>query len=153
MTEVSSRNGNAEDGLASFFVYGTLKLGQCRERRWPCTPKSVEPAFVRGALFDLVEYPALTVGSSGWVAGELWQIPSSCLAETLRVLDDIEGFVAPKDRVNLYERIVVPWYREIKSESSGIAFTYVYCRIEDLSPARQILLNPASYWPVDASRS
>ena len=44
------------------FVYGTLKRGEARARLWPRKPQAVEPATVRGTLYDLGDYPALVPG-------------------------------------------------------------------------------------------
>jgi gamma-glutamylcyclotransferase (GGCT)/AIG2-like uncharacterized protein YtfP len=48
--------------LLPVFVYGTLKRGEVRAACWPREPVKVEEATVRGALFDLGDYPALVPG-------------------------------------------------------------------------------------------
>ncbi len=92
-----------------FFVYGTLKRGQCREACWPAAPLQVLDGFVRATLIDLVEYPGLLPGDN-WVRGEIWQIAAADVAETLRVLDAIEGY-QPGGTNNLYDRRSVEVYR------------------------------------------
>ena len=109
-----------------FFVYGTLKRGQCREACWPAAPLQVQTGFVRGTLIDLVEYPGLLPGED-WVRGEIWQIAAAHVAETLRVLDAIEGFQAAGDSDNLYDRRRVEVYRAVNDrEPTVIANTYWY---------------------------
>jgi gamma-glutamylcyclotransferase (GGCT)/AIG2-like uncharacterized protein YtfP len=73
------------------FVYGTLKRGQSRENCWPRKPLTVEPATVRGTLYDLGPYPGLTDGND-LVAGELWQFAAQDMAGTLAALDQVEGY-------------------------------------------------------------
>lgn len=110
---------------AWFFVYGTLKRGQCREACWPAAPLQVQTGYVRGTLIDLVDYPAL-LPSDDWVRGEVWQIASQHVAETLRVLDAIEGF-QPGRANNLYDRCSVAVYRATgDSQSMATAHTYQY---------------------------
>lgn len=104
------------------FVYGTLKRGQCREHCWPCAPRSVQPAFVRGSLLCLGPFPGLVEGEQ-WVRGEAWEIASADLAETLRVLDQIEGFQQPHE-ANQYERIETDFFVRIDGPVSGRTITY-----------------------------
>jgi gamma-glutamylcyclotransferase (GGCT)/AIG2-like uncharacterized protein YtfP len=74
---------------SAVFVYGTLKRGEVRARSWPRLPLKVDPATVRGTLFDLEAYPALVEGNQ-IVAGELWHFAPDDIPETLAVLDMIE---------------------------------------------------------------
>jgi gamma-glutamylcyclotransferase (GGCT)/AIG2-like uncharacterized protein YtfP len=90
--------------MLRIFVYGTLKRGQCRERSWPRKPLTVEPAWTPGRLYDLGNYPAMFAGD-GRVLGELWQFAAEDMPETLRVLDNIEGFRDQPD--DLYRRVVI----------------------------------------------
>lgn len=101
------------------FVYGTLKQGECRERCWPFPPVRIEPGTIRGRLRDLGPYPALVAGDEV-VRGELWTIAPEQLAETLRVLDEIEGIVDGSD--DMYERIVV----DVRLDDGRVVPAYVY---------------------------
>jgi len=90
------------------FVYGTLKRGEERERCWPRKPLFVEPATVLGRLVDLGPYPALlppVADDRDVVLGELWSFALVDLAETLRVLDEVECYGVGD--VDLYVRQVV----------------------------------------------
>ncbi|WP_436715654.1 gamma-glutamylcyclotransferase family protein [Roseiconus lacunae] len=89
----------------SFFVYGTLKRGQCREKLWPAEPSSVHPAWVVATLYGRHDYPAMTRGDSR-VIGEVWTFSDSELPLVMCVLDEIEGTDGngPSD---LYHRYVV----------------------------------------------
>src|SRR5687767_9038822 len=73
------------------FVYGTLQRGECRERCWPHAPLRIDEAVIRAALYDLGPYPAIGPGDE-LVRGELWEIAPDQLEETLRVLDEVEGY-------------------------------------------------------------
>lgn len=125
------------------FVYGTLKRGQCRERSWPRMPMGVEAAWTLGRLYDLDPYPALVEGSDR-VLGELWRFAQEDMPETLRVLDEIEGYLsAPGD---LYRREVVACTTEGGIVAS--AFTYFYARPLP-ADARLVTSNPSGFlvWP------
>ena len=109
--------------LAAFFVYGTLKRGQLRERMWPREPKSVQPAIVRGRLFGRDDYPAMKTGDD-WVAGELWRFSPEDADAVTAALDQIEGTNQP-GHPDLYYRIEVQSYTP-QQHPLAIAFTYVY---------------------------
>lgn len=104
--------------IDSFFVYGTLCRGQCRERCWPHPPIAVTPGWVCGALYGRSDYPALTVGDDR-VQGELWQFERVYLAEVLKVIDAVEGTHQP-GTANLYDRVVVEVYRSDSIDQSEI---------------------------------
>lgn len=76
--------------LKEIFVYGTLMSGEIYSdlmRRGEV--KLLGPARCRGALYDLGDFPGLTSGGRGWVAGELYR--SSEILRTLPVLDELES--------------------------------------------------------------
>jgi len=108
---------------ACFFVYGTLKRGECRESCWPASPLRVQAAWIRGSLVDLGSYPGLVPGDD-WVRGELWQIDATDEAQTLEVLDAIEGY-RPSGTRNLYERQQVDVFDQPHAaEPCAQAYTY-----------------------------
>lgn len=126
------------------FVYGTLQRGQCREPCWPRMPLRVEPATVRGALYDLGPYPALADGDDT-IAGELWHLGEGDLPVTLAALDRVEGFAGQAN--DLYHRVT------ITCQTAGRpveAWTYRYARPGHLKPSQRILPNPVTgqiRWP------
>jgi len=121
------------DSPACAFVYGTLKRGEVRERCWPAKPIAVEPATVRGALYDLGPYPALAVGDD-IVAGELWQLAPGDMPATLAALDRVEGYAGNDD--DLYRRVIVECQT---SDGSTRAWTYMLAGEAMLSAAKRIL--------------
>ncbi len=111
-----------------FFVYGTLKRGECREICWPCKPTTVEQAWVYGELYDAGSYPALVSGHDR-VLGELWTFPESRFREIVRVLDEVEEY-HPESAHNLYNRERIDC--ETLSGRRELAYTYLYARLHDL---------------------
>jgi len=112
-----------------FFVYGTLKRGQCREKCWPISPLNVDAAWTFGQLYDLGAYPALLVDDQSLaqrVAGELWCFREADLQAVADVLDRIEGTGQP-DQPNEYDRVELTVTID-KSEIQVVAHTYVYAR-------------------------
>ena len=129
-----------------FFVYGTLRRGECRESCWPCDPLAVQIAYVRGALFDLGPYPGMIPGDD-WIEGEIWSFGSEDVGTVTFVLDEIEDYNQP-GQDNMYERHSVPWHREIDGPAIGLAQTYHYVMLNDLarlSPMRRTD-RPGVYW-------
>ena len=113
--------------VCAVFVYGTLKRGQVRERCWPRQPVSVEPATVRGALYDLGPYPAL-VEEEDTIAGELWTLADEDMEATLTALDRVEGIAGRDD--DLYRRVIVPC-----QTAAGIVSAWTY-QLADTSKLR-----------------
>ena len=161
---------NANSLVSSIFVYGTLRREQIRGRCWPRQPIVVFDRFVIGQLFDLGPYPALVRGQ-GVVGGELWQFAHEDLEETLRVLDEIEGYLGPGRR-NLYERDIVSVYPTPdstidlgKSETNAqmdVRQAFVYYMLEENLPGGALKIEATlqlggqgvSYaqWPADGAR-
>ena len=83
---------------ARVFVYGSLLPG---EMRHPVLESSrpLGPALIRGRLYDLGRYPALTAGP-GSVVGEVFEVDGF----TLRQLDRIEGWTPQVPGKALYRR-------------------------------------------------
>jgi gamma-glutamylcyclotransferase (GGCT)/AIG2-like uncharacterized protein YtfP len=113
--------------ITVLFVYGTLQRGQCRERCWPHAPRRVEPAVVRGRLYDLGPYPALVEGDD-LVGGEAWHLAPEHVPRTLTVLDEVEDVAAGE--AGLYARRVV----ECREASETVrAYAYYYSRPHDIA--------------------
>lgn len=147
--------------MPHIFVYGTLCRGQCRQSCWPREPVSITRAFVRGRLFDLGPYPAMLPGDD-WVRGERWTLREADMAETLRVLDAIEGFGQGGD-ADLYRRCEVEIFASVGADASPTSHGVTYFLVPERLPkwARRIV--PSSrggvgadsaseaccvYWPV-----
>ena len=138
------------DQPSSIFVYGTLQRGQSRERCWPRRPLRIEAASVRGALYDLGPYPALTDGDDV-VSGEVWHVAPEDISVTLAELDRVEGCGGRAD--DLYHRVTITCQTAAGSVS---AWVYRYARVQELKPNQRIAPNPSTgqcRWPAFASIS
>ncbi|MCO8121119.1 gamma-glutamylcyclotransferase [Stieleria sp. TO1_6] len=111
--------------IDSFFVYGTLKRGQCREAMWPRQPLQVQPARCQGMLWGRQDYPAMMPGQHQ-VLGELWTFAISQLATVRAALDRIEGTTnnAADDLYHCHPVTVV----RLADESTHQAYAYFYNR-------------------------
>lgn len=85
------------------FVYGTLKRGQSNHHLIAHVARAITAATVAGRLYDLGPFPALGPGDDR-VHGELVLIAPALLAPTLRLLDELEGFVPSDPRGSIYLR-------------------------------------------------
>lgn len=128
------------------FVYGTLKRGECRERCWPHRPPRIEPAYTHGSLYELGEYPGLRI-SDAKAGGELWFVEPAHLAETFRVLDEIEGYRGePGDA---YARRIVPcWLIDDVNAAPIDAYTYTFNDDERLDQLEPLVANDSgiAFW-------
>jgi gamma-glutamylcyclotransferase (GGCT)/AIG2-like uncharacterized protein YtfP len=137
-----------------FFVYGTLKRGQCRERCWPLSPQSVRVAWTYGELYDTGPYPAMFRGTDR-VLGELWSFPSIDADIVFEVLDQIEGTNQGTTR-NEYDRELVDVFlleTPVEPHEALLANVYIFARPEliptfkRVKPSRLIDGRPVSEWP------
>jgi len=123
-----------------FFVYGTLKRGECRQTLWPFPPLEIRTGYVRGRLYDLGEYPALWTGDCehdedaetavgetawDWIEGEAWVFSDADMMTTIRKLDEIEQTDQP-GFLNLYDRILVRVHDQAGFAGSELAYAYQY---------------------------
>ena len=109
------------DQPSAFFVYGTLKRGEERERLWPCVATRIELATARGRLRDLGPYPAMVDGE-GRVSGELWFLDPHDVPLALKTLDAIECY--DQGGVDLYVRRIIPCQTD--NGETYEAFAYFY---------------------------
>jgi gamma-glutamylcyclotransferase (GGCT)/AIG2-like uncharacterized protein YtfP len=130
----------------AIFVYGTLKRGECRADCWPRDPLRIEPASTLGMLYDLGPYPALLSGAS-LVLGEIWTFAPEDIAETLRVLDEIECF--SQGGVDLYVRNVVPCRVETDASAPISAHCYFLADASAVGSDQRIQVDPDGFsrWP------
>lgn len=92
--------------LNGVFVYGTLRQGESRSSIMAeAADGNMEPATVRGTLYDHGAYPGLRVQGKGNVVGEFYRCKD--IANTLKRLDEIEGFASYDDHEGLYHRAVL----------------------------------------------
>lgn len=112
------------------FVYGTLRRGQPAEGLLGGC-RFIRETSVRGTLYDVGgRFPALVLGRTGEVHGELWAVPRSRLAS----LDSYEGVEG-----GLFERIRV----HVEGE---LCWTYVAGAALEPRLTPDALL-PAGRWP------
>lgn len=144
--------------LTHFFVYGTLKRGQCRERCWPREPQMVRAAWTLGELYDTGPYPAMLRGNDR-VVGELWSFVADDVAIVSEVLDRIEGTNQGNAR-NEYDRESAEVFLLDAVVEPGAALkanVYIFARQELIATFKRVQPRPmadgtlAAAWPVSAS--
>ena len=90
-----------------FFVYGTLKRGQCRAKCWPLPALDIKVAWTFGQLYDLGPYPALLADgrpTADRVVGQLWTFRLTDFLVITSKLDQIEG-TNQSNAPNEYDRV------------------------------------------------
>lgn len=161
LREIKSRTSTRMLPQVHFFVYGTLKSGQCREKCWPVRPLEIRRAWIFGRLYDLGAYPALwvpldresSIQPEERVAGQLWSFHIDDFRELVGVLDVIEGTGQP-GQPDEYYRLEMP-VTILESGLPIMAQTYVYAQVGRLKSARLVaasfLWKDHSYavWPAD----
>lgn len=134
--------------IDAFFVYGTLKRGECRSQCWPCRPQSVQRAWTHGTLFSRSDYPALVSGHDP-VLGELWRFALGDVAAVIQVIDAIEG-TGQTDEEDLYTREIVTVFG-VDGGQLGRAYTYCYAADPKQDGFVQVR-RPPWEWPACLSR-
>ena len=119
--------------MTTFFVYGTLKRGECREevfsRHLDEDEFEIVPASVKAELYDLGPYPAIVPGEDT-VFGEAVIVNNPDKVDTLiAVLDSIEGYYGDDSPSNLYLRKEVTIQVE---EDTMEAITYMFSQEQQL---------------------
>lgn len=138
-----------------FFVYGTLKRGQCRENCWPTPPLDVKVAWTFGKLYDLGPYPALLADdppTADRVLGQLWTFRQMDYSMITHKLDQIEG-TNQGNAPNEYDRVGLT-VTILESGEPVQAQGYVYAVAERLrqvarrvSATLQFDRQPYVVWP------
>lgn len=145
-------NPAASSMITDFFVYGTLKRGECRESMWPRKPLRIREAFIQARLYDLGAYPAIRVdevdgdvvdhdkafgGDWDWVSGEVWSFDRIDVPATLIALDEIE-VTNQRGYRNLYDQVLVRAYDRPGSRTSRLALAYQYSSQSRLIHSRSL---------------
>ncbi|MET7717743.1 gamma-glutamylcyclotransferase family protein [Streptomyces sp. NPDC005407] len=108
-----------------FFVYGTLRPGECNHDLFLHGRTATEEhGLLAGAvLYEGPGYPyAVLDAGGGTVAGELVTAAAGEYGELLAVLDHLEEYIAPGHPRNLYERVV----RDVLRQDGTAVRAWVY---------------------------
>lgn len=105
--------------MAYLFVYGTLQSGFKNPWQKSLSEQSifVGPAEVKGAIYDLGEYPGAVRSEVSYIKGELYELPEDS-KHLWQELDEYEGeeYERQKAKVVLKDSIIDVWiYWYIKS--------------------------------------
>ncbi|MGE0627439.1 MAG: gamma-glutamylcyclotransferase [Hyphomicrobiaceae bacterium] len=122
------------------FAYGTLmpsvamRMGRPERARLARQSSPLGGASMQGRLYDLGQYPGLTLSDhrDDVVHGELLELSDP--AATLRWLDAYEGIVPGDHEHNAYVRLLCPVVRP----DAGACEAWVYVYKGDLSRVRRI---------------
>ena len=120
------------------FVYGTLKRGQSNHHLIAKVVREITSATVAGRLYDLGPFPALGPGD-GRVRGELLLIDPALLDPTLRLLDELEGFVPSDLHGSIYLREIA----EATTDRGQVIAASLYRYNRDPAPLRYL---PGGEW-------
>jgi gamma-glutamylcyclotransferase (GGCT)/AIG2-like uncharacterized protein YtfP len=107
---------------SALFVYGTLKRGEINHALISPFARSIEPATIRGRLYDVGGFPALVDGDE-IVHGELVWVEAETMASLMAILDRLENYQAAAPQSSMYIRQIV------KVCCRGVpqtAYTYLY---------------------------
>lgn len=131
------------------FVYGTLKQGEINHGLLAPHVRSIEPASIRGLLYDTGDFPALAEGDD-WVHGELITLDPDSLDEVMPVIDRLEGCVPGHDGLSLYHRRMVE--ASMTNGSTRAAYAYYYNEAHPALPPLETLTPvPSGIWTAPAT--
>ena len=104
--EAAARGGEGCHHLPDVFVYGTLMQGGF----WHAPAAkagitAITPAQATGTLFDLGDYPALTLGDASPIQGEILTFQD--IAKALPILDEIEDAAPDGAASGMYRRTIL----------------------------------------------
>ncbi|MCW2278225.1 gamma-glutamylcyclotransferase family protein [Heliophilum fasciatum] len=131
-----------ETKINKVFLYGTLRSGMINHSVIAPFIETITKGEIKGQLFHLsYGYPALRQGN-GKVKGELVQIKD--VANALIRLDDLEGYVEPPSKRNLYNRELVTVWTE-DDEMPHAAYAYFWANSSELDNLGTLI--PDGDWP------
>ncbi|GAC1442862.1 MAG: hypothetical protein NVSMB52_00550 [Chloroflexota bacterium] len=107
----------------ALFVYGTLKRGQSNHGLLTPFIRAVEPAWTRGLLYDLGDFPALVEGE-GKAWGDVVRVDHTDLPRLLPVLDRLEGYNAEDEASSMYIRRTVAVFTQSRTREQAYAYFY-----------------------------
>lgn len=110
---------------SALFVYGTLKRGHANHYLIEPYVNSIQPAWLRGELYCVRQFPMLLEGE-GVVRGELLAFEPDILERVLPLVDELEGYASDDPEQSLYLRTIVDVTTGPAEAAS--AYTYVYNR-------------------------
>ena len=139
--DADSRNVDA------FFVYGTLKRGECRCGLWPRRPRHVLPAWTHATLWDRPDYPCITTGHHR-VEGQLWRFLPDDVDEVRRRLDQIEGTGQPGEADLYHRRVVDVWAPDENLLGRAWAYFYAGDPVQDGFRRVESVDHESVRWPI-----
>ncbi|MDB5288154.1 MAG: hypothetical protein JWR05_3103 [Mucilaginibacter sp.] len=101
------------------FVYGTLlQPGNGLAQYLISNSTYLNAGYIKGTLYDIGEYPGLVINEkSGLVHGSIYEIND----QTLKQIDDYEGYGIDQEEPNLYIRMMIS-----VQTTEGIIEAWVY---------------------------
>ncbi|MDP9371083.1 MAG: gamma-glutamylcyclotransferase [Chloroflexota bacterium] len=123
----------------ALFVYGTLKRGRFNHPLLAPYARAVEPASIRGELYDVGLYPALVAGE-GTVRGELVRLAAPDLSRVLTILDWLEDYRPGDEERSMYLRRVI----EVHTANGARERAYAYFYNRDVASLPRIA---GGEWP------
>jgi gamma-glutamylcyclotransferase (GGCT)/AIG2-like uncharacterized protein YtfP len=129
--EAAARGGEGCHHLPDVFVYGTLMQGGF----WHAPAAkagitAITPAQATGTLFDLGDYPALTLGDASPIQGEILTFQD--IAKALPILDEIEDAAPDGAASGMYRRTILTVTDEAGHRRRAWAYVIP---LESLGPA------------------
>ncbi|GGO93950.1 gamma-glutamylcyclotransferase family protein [Wenjunlia tyrosinilytica] len=126
------------------FAYGTLMHGHGNHALVESAVESVEPAVLPGAaMYDAGPYPYVLLGAAASVRGELVHLRADIHRTALAALDELEGYIGPKDPANDYERLMCT----VLTDDGMNVRALVYVASAAVEPrVRQMPLVPRGDW-------
>ena len=111
--------------VCKVFVYGTLKEGRPLDRKiFADLRTKVQPATIKGSIFNLGSFPTIKLDGAGTVIGEVHTFPEKHFKEVLQIMDAIEGYNASEPDKGLYNRHVIE--ATITDGDDGTVEAYAY---------------------------
>ena len=117
----------------NFFVYGSLREGFFNYNKY-LDGKVIEKKDAKLENMKLYHlphkgYPAITFGKET-VFGEIMTINESCYEETMRAMDEMEGFISEQNPENEYHKVILD-VENLQTNEKEQCFVYFYNKEND----------------------
>ena len=132
----------------NFFVYGSLREGFFNYDKYLAGKvlKKMDAKLNNMKLYHMPYkgYPAITPGDNV-ILGEIMVISEDVYEETMKAMDEMEGFISENNPENEYHKIILE-VENLETKEKEKCFVYFYNKDKDVNFIKQAEYVPSGDW-------
>ena len=132
----------------NFFVYGSLREGFFNYDKYLAGKvlKKMDAKLNNMKLYHMPYkgYPAITPGDNV-ILGEIMVISEDVYEETMKAMDEMEGFISENNPENEYHKVILE-VENLETKEKEKCFVYFYNKDKDVNFIKQAEYVPSGDW-------